>query len=93
MNPDAVQSSLTAVVDYLIDNGITLSQAEDAFRQLVIERGVLKSDGNITRASKKLGVHRNTIGAELRMHPTEKQKRKAARRAAELMANEDRRKR
>lgn len=83
MNRDTVQSDLTAVVDYLIDNGITLPQAEDAFRQLVIERGVLKSGGNITRAAKKLGIHRNSLHLELRHHPTEKQMRKAERLARE----------
>jgi len=93
MYPDTVQSSLTAVVDYLIDNGITLPQAEDAFRQLVIERGLAKSGGNITRASKKLGVHRNTIHHDLSLHPTEKQKRRAERRAGEILENEDRRNR
>ncbi len=50
----------------LIGNGITLEQAVEAFEGKYIVAAMSASRGNVTQASKALGVHRNTLHNKLR---------------------------
>jgi transposase-like protein len=50
----------------LIGNGITLAQAVEAFEGKYIVAAMTVSKGNVTQASRKLGVHRNTLHNKLR---------------------------
>ena len=49
-----------------IGNGITLEQAVEAFEGKYIVAAMSASRGNVTQASKALGVHRNTLHNKLR---------------------------
>jgi DNA-binding NtrC family response regulator len=52
---------LTPIVSELIDSGITLPQAVEAFEQKYLVTALKRQHGNITQAARLLGVHRNTL--------------------------------
>lgn len=62
----SIDDRLNAIVRELIGNGITLAQAVEAFEGKYIVAAMTVSRGNVTRASKKLGVHRNSLHNKLR---------------------------
>ncbi|MEO8382571.1 MAG: helix-turn-helix domain-containing protein [Acidobacteriota bacterium] len=57
---------MNAIIRELIGNGITLAQAVEAFEGKFIVAAMTASKGNVTQASRKLGVHRNTLHNKLR---------------------------
>jgi DNA-binding NtrC family response regulator len=60
----------------LIAGGITLRQAMNAFEEKYIDVALEVANGNVTRASGALGVHRNTLHNKLMpMSPLERQLR------------------
>jgi len=62
----SIDDRLNAIIRELIGNGITLDQAVEAFEGKYIVAAMTASRGNVTQASKKLGVHRNTLHNKLR---------------------------
>jgi hypothetical protein len=62
----SIDDRLNAIIRELIGNGITLAQAVEAFEGKYIVAAMTASKGNVTQASKKLGVHRNTLHNKLR---------------------------
>lgn len=62
----SIDDRLNAIIRELIGNGITLEQAVEAFEGKYIVAAMTASRGNVTQASKKLGVHRNTLHNKLR---------------------------
>jgi transposase-like protein len=62
----SIDDRLNAIIRELIGNGITLAQAVEAFEGKYIVAAMTVSRGNVTQASKKLGVHRNTLHNKLR---------------------------
>jgi DNA-binding NtrC family response regulator len=52
---------LVQLVDELVDNGLTLSQGTREFEKQYILATLRQTDGNLSRAAKSLGVHRNTL--------------------------------
>jgi len=62
----SIDDRLNAIIRELISNGITLEQAVEAFEGKYIVAAMSASRGNVTQASKKLGVHRNTLHNKLR---------------------------
>jgi len=62
----SIDDRLNAIIRELIGNGITLEQAVEAFEGKYIVAAMSASRGNVTAASKKLGVHRNTLHNKLR---------------------------
>ena len=62
----SIDDRLNAIIRELIGNGITLEQAVEAFEGKYIVAAMSASRGNVTQASKKLGVHRNTLHNKLR---------------------------
>ncbi len=62
----SIDDRLNAIIRELIGNGITLEQAVEAFEGKYIVAARTASRGNVTQASKKLGVHRNTLHNKLR---------------------------
>ncbi|MCU1348434.1 MAG: Bacterial regulatory protein, Fis family [Acidobacteria bacterium] len=62
----SIDDRLNAIIRELIGNGITLQQAVEAFEGKYIVAAMTVSRGNVTAASKKLGVHRNTLHNKLR---------------------------
>jgi DNA-binding protein Fis len=62
----SIDDRLNAIIRELIGNGITLAQAVEAFEGKYIVTAMTASKGNLTTASRKLGVHRNTLHNKLR---------------------------
>jgi DNA-binding NtrC family response regulator len=62
----SIDDRLTQIIRELISNGITLEQAVEAFESKYIGVAMVENQGNVTRASQLLGVHRNTIHNKLR---------------------------
>ncbi|MGA7617555.1 MAG: helix-turn-helix domain-containing protein [Thermoanaerobaculia bacterium] len=61
-----IDDRLNQIISELIGSGITLEQAVEAFEGRYIAAAMHASRGNITRASRALGVHRNTLHNKLR---------------------------
>lgn len=62
----SIDDRLNQIIRELVGNGITLGQAVDAFEGKYIDAAMTANRGNITRASRALGVHRNTLHNKLR---------------------------
>ena len=62
----SIDDRLNAIIRELIGSGITLEQAVEAFEGKYIVAAMTASRGNVTQASRKLGVHRNTLHNKLR---------------------------
>ena len=62
----SIDDRLTQIIRELIGNGITLEQAVEAFEGKYIVAAMDANRGNITKASRLLGVHRNTLHNKLR---------------------------
>ncbi|MGH9459205.1 MAG: helix-turn-helix domain-containing protein [Thermoanaerobaculia bacterium] len=62
----SIDDRLTQIIRELIANGITLEQAVEAFECKYIAVAMAANQGNVTRASQLLGVHRNTVHNKLR---------------------------
>jgi hypothetical protein len=62
----SIDDRLSQIIRELIGNGITLEQAVEAFEGKYIVAAMEANRGNITRASRLLGVHRNTLHNKLR---------------------------
>jgi hypothetical protein len=62
----SIDDRLNQIIRELIGNGITLEQAVEAFEGKYICAAMDVNRGNITRASRLLGVHRNTLHNKLR---------------------------
>jgi len=52
---------LTRIVDELVRRGVTLEQARREFEKQFIVASLKSNDGNLGRAARSLGVHRNTL--------------------------------
>jgi DNA-binding NtrC family response regulator len=66
MTEPNIDAQLQSLVDELLSSGITLPQLMDAIEERYVKTALAKSNGNVTQASKKLGVHRNTLHNKLR---------------------------
>src|SRR5438477_8142377 len=63
---NSIDDRLNQIIRELIGNGITLEQAVEAFEGKYIVAAMSASRGNVTQASRALGVHRNTLHNKLR---------------------------
>jgi hypothetical protein len=61
-----IDERLIKIITELQESGITLEQAEDAFRKKYVTVALKTADGNVTRASRLIGVHRNTLHNHLK---------------------------
>jgi len=55
-------------VDSLIRMGITLKEAQAEVEKLYLQKVVFMCRGNRTRASKMLGMHRNTLNKKIEQY-------------------------
>ena len=62
----SIDDRLNQIIRELIGSGITLEQAVEAFEGKYIVAAMSASRGNVTQASKALGVHRNTLTRKIR---------------------------
>lgn len=56
-----LKDGLTPIIDELVRRGITLAQARREFERQLIEASIRSNQGNMGRAARSLGVHRNTL--------------------------------
>jgi DNA-binding NtrC family response regulator len=56
-----LNGQLYRIVDELVCRGVTLQQARREFERQFIVATLRSNDGNISRAARELGVHRNTL--------------------------------
>ncbi len=61
-----IDDRLNHIIAELIGGGIPLDQALEVFEAKYIAAAMDASEGNVTRASRALGVHRNTLHNKLR---------------------------
>jgi transcriptional regulator of acetoin/glycerol metabolism len=61
-----IDEKLGKIIAELQGAGITLEQAEDAFRKKYVVVALAASGGNVTQASRRIGVHRNTLHNHLK---------------------------
>ncbi|MDQ6675826.1 MAG: Fis family transcriptional regulator [Acidobacteriota bacterium] len=81
-----------ALSEYLLDNSFFLEQAVELMERTLVERALRRTDGNQSKASKMLGIHRNTLqrkmvefqlaGKRIRRKPMAKSSGKPSKRAA-----------
>jgi DNA-binding NtrC family response regulator len=57
----SLNGRLAQLVDELVRNGLTLSQGTREFEKQYILATLRRNEGNLSRAAKCLGVHRNTL--------------------------------
>ena len=61
---------LLRLIDQMMDGGITLDEGRREFERRFIERALADTDGRLSDAAARLGIHRNTLArkmAELRI--------------------------
>lgn len=56
-----LNGQLTAIVDELVHQGVTLEQARQEFERQFIMASLRSNDWNYCRSARSLGVHRNTL--------------------------------
>ena len=61
MDRPNLKEGLTLIVDELVRQGITLSQARREFERQFILASIKSNQGNLGRSAESLGVHRNTL--------------------------------
>lgn len=61
MDRPNLKQGLTLIVDELVRQGITLSQARREFERQFILASIKSNQGNMGKSAKSLGVHRNTL--------------------------------
>lgn len=61
-----IDARLQPIITELLDNGITLPQALDVIEAKIIDSALVRCKNNQSAASRKLGIHRNTLINKLR---------------------------
>ena len=56
-----LNGELRALVDQLVDKGLTLGQARREFERQFIVAALRSHEGNLGGSAKSLGIHRNTL--------------------------------
>jgi Fis family transcriptional regulator len=57
---------LDRLVGMMVETGIRFEDAQREFDKRFISRVVQESDGNVGKAAKRLGVHRNTLTRKIK---------------------------
>ena len=61
----AVKQQLEALVSEMVEKGILFADAQREFEKRFIARVLERHSGNLSRAAKDLGIHRNTLGKKI----------------------------
>lgn len=69
-------ASLVALTDALLDRGLDLADALRIFESRYVRAAVDRHEGNLSRASAVLGVHRNTLRSKLQRNGHRPRKRR-----------------
>ncbi len=60
-----LKDRLESICIEMIDKGILFSEAVEQFENCFIAEVVNRTDGHITRAAERLGIHRNTLAKRI----------------------------
>jgi transcriptional regulator with PAS, ATPase and Fis domain len=60
-----LKDRIEAICVEMIDRGILFSEAQEQFEKCFIGEVVRRNLGNLTNASAKLGIHRNTLAKRM----------------------------
>ncbi len=60
-----IKDDLEALVKHLVDRGILFEDAQREFERQFISRALAKADGNVCKAAKITGLHRNTLSRKI----------------------------
>jgi DNA-binding NtrC family response regulator len=60
-----VRDQLNRLVDEMVSKGILYDDARQEFERRFISRALARSKGNVGRAAKMIGIHRNTLSRKV----------------------------
>jgi Fis family transcriptional regulator, factor for inversion stimulation protein len=60
-----VKQQLEALVSEMVEKGILFADARREFEKRFIANMLERHSGNLSRAAKDLGIHRNTLGKKI----------------------------
>ena len=60
-----MRDKLDALVQQMIDGGVTYDDARREFEKVFITRALQRSDGCVGDAAELLGIHRNTVARKM----------------------------
>lgn len=60
-----IKDDLDTLVQHLLDRGILFEDAQREFERLFIARALAKTKGNVCKAAKITGLHRNTLSRKI----------------------------
>lgn len=67
-----IKDRLEDIVEEIVSGGIFWSEAVSQFEKLFILRVLRESNGNLGKAAKIMGVHRNTLSKKIREYTIRK---------------------
>jgi Fis family transcriptional regulator, factor for inversion stimulation protein len=59
---------LERLIEEMVEKGIRFADASREFERRFISRVLADSDGNLSKASEVLGIHRNTLSRKMAQH-------------------------
>ena len=60
-----MRDQLNRLVDEMVSKGILYDDARQEFERRFISRALARSKGNVGRAAKMIGIHRNTLSRKV----------------------------
>ena len=60
-----MRDQLYRLVDEMVSKGILYEDARQEFERRFISRALARSKGNVGRAAKMIGIHRNTLSRKV----------------------------
>jgi DNA-binding NtrC family response regulator len=61
----ALSEAFATVTDLLLDRGVGLEEAVNAFSSGYVRSALRRNGGNLSQAAASLGIHRNTLRSKL----------------------------
>jgi DNA-binding NtrC family response regulator len=77
-HPD-LAGQLAPIIDTIIEADLPLGPVLHEIEKQIIDKAIRAYGGNITNASRHLGIHRNTLHAKVRMHDPQRRAEKVRR--------------
>lgn len=63
-----MKEQLEALVGQMVDRGILFEEAVTEFEKKFIKRALDRTKGNLSRAARLLGIHRNTLSRKIGLY-------------------------
>ncbi len=72
-----LKDRLESICTEMIDKGILFSEAVEQFENCFIAEVIHRTDGHMTRAAERLGIHRNTLAKRIDHYKAKRRRRSA----------------